>query len=634
MVEMNGSESGGDPPGKPEVTVVVPCYMQAHYLEECLESIRAQTYPNWNAIVVDDASTDFNAVPPILEKLGDERIRVVRHDKNRGLAGSRNTGFRESSTEFVITIDADDMFVPEALESMSDALASDDKWDCAYPNVRLFGRQTGDVEFHGPPRGKKLVRSEDTIPGAGTMMRRRLWQRIGGFDESDVLRAGREDIEFYIRAFDAGCRALHVPKPLYLYRQSHSSMNIACRLLDDRVFQYIHDKNFQVFTLAESQRFLSHGCHQAALASFQRRQRGRAIKLAWQAFYLTPNRGRLRTLRNALQGTRVTQYLEAGELRKKIPFLGYPLRGRQRYRPFFITGVGRSGNTLFRRILTSHSELHIPPETFVLGRCMKVFRQQGSRMNWLDLVQMVMAQFEFHLEFHTFNMSLAPLVNRLSSANRHQRNLAFLFDSFFRYHAEQSGKDPVRWGDKSPLNSVEPDTLEGLLETFPDAQFLNIYRDACDVIYSHLSGGFYRDIRDAAKRWLEVTRRTRRFMARNPSQCYDVRYEDLVSDQETTVRGVCEFMGHAFEPRMLVSERAAEQLGDVPEWYWHKDVTKPVHTTNIGKGRRFFSQANKQILQEMIGDELERLGYPPATTPLEELSRREPSVGGKQPAAG
>ena len=71
---------------------------------------------------------------------------------------------------------------------------------------------------------------------------------------------------------------------------------------------------------------------------------------------------------------------------------------------------------MFRRILTSHSGLHIPPETFVLGACIRKFRQHGRRMNWPDLVSLIMAEFEFHPEFHTFETWLGPLVEQLKEA--------------------------------------------------------------------------------------------------------------------------------------------------------------------------------------------------------------------------
>ncbi len=107
-------------------------------------------------------------------------------------------------------------------------------------------------------------------------------------------------------------------------------------------------------------------------------------------------------------------------MRRRIRFLGYPLRGEERFRPFFIIGVGRSGNTLFRRILTAHSELHIPPETFVLGECIRKFKRYGRWLDWPDAVSLIMGLFAFHPEFHMppagnsrcFHHSTCPPIRR------------------------------------------------------------------------------------------------------------------------------------------------------------------------------------------------------------------------------
>jgi GT2 family glycosyltransferase len=151
-----------------DVTIVVPCYKHAHYLHECLTSIAKQTLARWRVIVVDDASPDGSEIRSVVEGFADPRIRVIRHDENRGLAA---------------------------------VLLGNTALDCVFPDVRRFGRLNEVTAFHGPPPGRKLVRIDDTLPGAGTMMRRRFWERVGGYDEAAALRHGREDFEFYVRAF-------------------------------------------------------------------------------------------------------------------------------------------------------------------------------------------------------------------------------------------------------------------------------------------------------------------------------------------------------------------------------------------------------------------------------------------------
>ena len=615
-----------------EVTIVIPCYKHAHYLVDCLGSLAAQTYPHWKAIVVDDCSPDHRQIAKVVEDFGDARVRIVRHERNRGLGAARNTGIREADTELVLPLDSDDKLAPDCLQSMVPVLAADETLDCVFPDVQRFGRQNIVTEFWGPQDGKPLTRVEDTLPGAGTMMRKRFWDRVGHYDESETLRRGREDFEFYIRAFKTGCKPAHVGKPLYLYRISHTSMAVACALHDDEVFGYIYSKHKDLFdSLGETNAFLSVGHDSAAFAAHHANQKWKSVRHAWAAWRLAPNPVRLKAILRGACSPAVHRYLRSGEIRRRVPFVSYPLHDARRYRPFFIIGVARSGNTLFRRILTSHSQLHIPPETFVLGAVIEKWRKRGRKLAWTDLVALTLAEFEFHPEFHTFETWLGPLAAALQAAPAGDKNLAYVLDRFFRFHAVQTtGQEPVRWGDKTPMNSLDdylvrgdrpprigegvPHTLERLLRVFPDAQFLHIYRDGCDVVRSHLSGGFMNSVEEAGERWLHVIRQSRNFVARHPERCHEVRYEDLITKSEPTVRGVCAFLGLEFEPAMLSSERSAGALGDVPEWYWHQQVAAPINPKNSGKSRTYFSADEKRALQGIIGDELASLGYAPATS--------------------
>jgi glycosyltransferase involved in cell wall biosynthesis len=631
VIESTGERTAPKQQARADVTIVIPCYRQAHYLEECLASVRAQTHSAWKAIVVDDCSPDEAQIRKVVERFGDPRIRIIRHDVNRGLGASRNTGIRASDTELVLPLDSDDRLAPDCLASMLPVIQADPTLDCVFPNVQKFGRSNQLTKFHGPPPGQKLVRVEDTLPGAGTMMRRRFWERVGEYDESPILRRGREDFEFYIRAFKDGCKTAHVDKPLYEYRISHTSMATACALHDDEVFGYIHGKHRAMFeALHESARFLSIGYDSAAFARHHQGQRLASLLAAIKAWRLEPSPKRAKAAARSLFSPSVYRTLRTGIVRSRIPFAGYRLHGTDRYRPFFIIGVARSGNTLFRRVLTSHSQLHIPPETFVLGSCIRKFRRYHRKLTWPDLVSLMMAEFEFHPEFHTFETWLGPLVNRLQDCARADRNLAFLIDAFYRFHAEQHGRPTMRrWGDKTPMNSLDdalvrgdrprrlglgvPRTLERILRVFPDAQFLHIYRDGCDVVHSHLSGGFMNNLEEAAERWLHVIRQSRNFVRRHPEQCHEVRYEDLITRPGEVVPGVCTFLGIDYEPEMIVSERSARALGDVPEWYWHKQVAAPINPKNPGKGRANFTASERETLQRIIGEELAALGYPSAT---------------------
>ncbi len=101
---------------KPLVSVIIPAYNRANKISTALRSVQAQTYPHWEAIVVDDGSTD-KTCDVVLEMAGrDERIHLVRHQENRKAQAARNTGIRSAKGEWVAFLDSDDEYLPDSLQ--------------------------------------------------------------------------------------------------------------------------------------------------------------------------------------------------------------------------------------------------------------------------------------------------------------------------------------------------------------------------------------------------------------------------------------------------------------------------------------------------------------------------------------
>ncbi|MEO7677469.1 MAG: sulfotransferase, partial [Verrucomicrobiota bacterium] len=159
----------------------------------------------------------------------------------------------------------------------------------------------------------------------------------------------------------------------------------------------------------------------------------------------------------------------------------YPLHRGELHRPFFIVGSGRSGNTLLRRLLQASPEVHIPPETYVLGKVIRAFRKYRWILPWEQLINLTLAIFEFYPEFDKFEVSLRPLAQRLQDAPPGSRSLALMLDALYRFHGEQTGKTFSVWGDKTPNNSY---ALDRIVSVFPRAQFIHILRDGGDVVPS------------------------------------------------------------------------------------------------------------------------------------------------------
>ena len=97
------------------VSVIMPSYNTAKYIGETIKSVQAQTYENWELIIVDDCSTDNTdtAVDPFLS---DERIRYLKNSRNSGAAVSRNYALREAKGKWIAFLDSDDLWFPDKLE--------------------------------------------------------------------------------------------------------------------------------------------------------------------------------------------------------------------------------------------------------------------------------------------------------------------------------------------------------------------------------------------------------------------------------------------------------------------------------------------------------------------------------------
>ncbi|WP_180131002.1 glycosyltransferase family 2 protein [Acinetobacter sp. YH12072] len=92
----------------PLVSVIVPVYNVEQYLDECLNSIRQQTYENLEIIVVEDCSTD-KSLEVLSKHLNDQRIKLIRHEKNSGLSAARNTGIDAAKGDYIMFVDSDDL---------------------------------------------------------------------------------------------------------------------------------------------------------------------------------------------------------------------------------------------------------------------------------------------------------------------------------------------------------------------------------------------------------------------------------------------------------------------------------------------------------------------------------------------
>jgi glycosyltransferase involved in cell wall biosynthesis len=208
--------------GDSEVTVIVPLYNYARYLPEALDSVKAQTLPALDLVIVDDASTDNScevALDWVRRHAGRfNRTVVLRNAANAGLGVSRNAGFAIAETSHVLPLDADDRLLPPCCEVLlREARATGAAF--VYPVIREFGEADGLVGAL-PYMPARLI----GVPyiHAMTLVSVAAWSAVGGYSDT---RLGWEDYEFWCRMAEHGLPGRQVSgAPLAEYRVHHDSM--------------------------------------------------------------------------------------------------------------------------------------------------------------------------------------------------------------------------------------------------------------------------------------------------------------------------------------------------------------------------------------------------------------------------
>ncbi len=244
----------------PRVSVVMPFFNTEMFIAEAIESVMAQTYPDWELILADDGSTDSSsAIALRYAELHPERIRVVEHDgqANRGISAANNLGIRNARGEFVALLDSDDVWRPNKLHEQVPILDAHPEAGSVYGNTLYWYSWTSEANAQGNDHVRDLGVRPDTIhapptllvgnlrevaavPCTGSLLiRRALIEEVGGFEE--LFRAGFTDQVFYAKLFlaapvfaSSACWDKYRQHP-----QSCSSVIGSGSTLDERRLKYL-----------------------------------------------------------------------------------------------------------------------------------------------------------------------------------------------------------------------------------------------------------------------------------------------------------------------------------------------------------------------------------------------------------
>jgi glycosyltransferase involved in cell wall biosynthesis len=213
-----------DPQGhcQPLISIVLPTYNGSRYLREAVDSCLAQTYQNWELILVDDCSTD--ATPQIIAEYAsrDRRIRSIRHVVNKKLPEALNTGHAAARGEYLTWTSDDNRFLPNALEEMTCFLQAHPEIALVYADSRIIDETGTFVEIY-PARPASSLAYLNAV-GPCFLYRKRVYEIVGRYDAELYLA---EDYDYWLRVYRE-FEIAPITQVLYEYRRhSHSLTSTA-----------------------------------------------------------------------------------------------------------------------------------------------------------------------------------------------------------------------------------------------------------------------------------------------------------------------------------------------------------------------------------------------------------------------
>jgi glycosyltransferase involved in cell wall biosynthesis len=185
----------------PRLSVVIPTYNRADLIYETIDSILAQTYRDYEVIVVDDGSTDLT--PEVVDRYRDKGVRLIRQ-QNSGPGAARNNGIQSAGGELVAFVDDDDLWAPNKLERQVALFDQDPGLTWAYSDAYAFDSDTRremytwsqQVQLYEGWIATQLI-LQDFIPSPTPVVRRNVFDVVGYFSEKKKPEA--EDWEMWLR---------------------------------------------------------------------------------------------------------------------------------------------------------------------------------------------------------------------------------------------------------------------------------------------------------------------------------------------------------------------------------------------------------------------------------------------------
>lgn len=196
----------------PAISVIIPCYNQERYIAECLDSLVLQTFKDFEAIIIDDGSTDSSA--QIVRRYTSKYPNfILLSQQNQGVIVARNFGIANSKGEYIFPLDADDVIAAQTLEKLFAAIKAK-KGDIITSRVQMFGEKNGELKLKSP---NKYNLSKNNCLVNSSLFRKSDFEKSGGYDSEFNL--GLEDYDFWLNmVLRQKLKIYRIPEILFFYR--------------------------------------------------------------------------------------------------------------------------------------------------------------------------------------------------------------------------------------------------------------------------------------------------------------------------------------------------------------------------------------------------------------------------------
>jgi glycosyltransferase involved in cell wall biosynthesis len=223
------------------ISIIIPCYNDALYIEQSVLSALNQTYSNIEVIVVDDGSNE--ETKKVLKKLENQITKLITQE-NQGQSKARNVGIEASKGDYILVLDSDDYFESTFCEKAILSLE-----DSTIKLVTSFAKRFNDVySYDVYPKGGGLrdflIHNQAT---GSVMFRKKDYILAGGYDET--MKSGFEDWEFYIRLLKDGGTAFVIPEFLFNYRAKENSTTTRANKIKYKLQNFIYEKHQSLYIL-------------------------------------------------------------------------------------------------------------------------------------------------------------------------------------------------------------------------------------------------------------------------------------------------------------------------------------------------------------------------------------------------